>query len=468
MKPTSKTIFKTVLTLALLISGTHTASSQDNMIFLGRNTPQKFMINPALTPDNARFFISMPILGSIGTNLSGNISYSDIFSLSSANKTIIDSKHLLGNLKDNSYIRNILNLDIVNLGFRISNTGFMGISLRARTSVDVAFSKDAVSFIMDNPLERTGLFNVMVSPDALSWGEIGISYTQKIGKNFSVGLRVKGIAGAASAQSDNMSILADKKFGSYTLHGNVNLLSGNLNLTDDDENRFDIKNISPGFGLDLGFSYVSDDKRINAYASASDFGRIYWNEKSSTRISSQNPDTKYEWVGIKDLDNLINGNKSFKDVFDDTFDEMTSAMGIDTVKTAFTSNLPLTLQAGGKYSFDKKLRHTISANALFILPQYAKMYYEFTAGYTYSSPNKRWDIMGAYTYKSVNPFNIGIGGLYRGRGFEIFLMTDSINSYFNYKTAKSANFRLGMNFYCPLRYKSNSRHKHKKDGELIW
>lgn len=460
MKSNSKTIFKAVLTLVLLIAGIHTATSQDNMIFLGRNTPQKFMINPALTPDNARFFISMPILGSIGTNLSGNISYSDIFSLSSANKTVIDSKHLLNNLKDNSYIRNILNLDIVNLGFRISNTGFMGISLRARTSIDVALSKDAVSFIMDNPLERTGLFNIMVSPDALSWGELGISYTQKIGKNFSVGMRVKGIAGAVSAQSDHMSILADKKFGSYTLQGNVNLLSGNLNLTDDGEDEFGIKNISPGFGLDLGFSYVSDDKRVNAYASASDFGRIYWNEKSSTKISSRTPDTKYEWVGIKDIDNLINGNKSFKDVFDDTFDEMTSAMGVDTVKTAFTSNLPLTLQAGGKYSFDKELKHTISANALCILPQYAQTYYEFTAGYTYSSPNKRWDIMGAYTYKSVSPFNIGIGGLYRGRGFEIFLMTDSINSYFNYKTAKSANFRLGMNFYCPLKY--------KKKGELVW
>ena len=53
------------------------------------------------------------------------------------------------------------------------------------------------------------------------------------------------------------------------------------------------------------------------------------------------------------------------------------------------------------------------------------------------------------TYKNLNPFNIGIGGLYRGRGFEVFLLTDSVNSFIDYKNAKSANVILGLNFYVP-------------------
>ncbi len=458
MKSNIKHIFKTILLCAALLLSCR-ALSQDNMIFLGRNTPQKFIINPSLVPENASFFISMPIIGGIDVKYAGNISYNDIFSLSSNKKTIIDSRHLLKNLNETTKMRNILNLDIINLGFRISSRGFLGITLRGRTSLDMGFSKDAISFIMDNPLERTGIFDINLTPDALSWGEFGISYSHKVSKNFTVGARIKGIAGGVSAQASSLRIEADKSLSRYMLRGNINILAGNLNLTDDGEKKYQLKNISPGFGADLGVSYLSNDKRISAYVSVSDFGRIYWNEKSSSRITSKNPDAQYEWVGIKDLDGMINGNKSFKDVFDDTFDEMTSVMGMDTVKTSFTSKLPTTIQLGGKYALDRYFRHNVSLNMMSIIPQYAKKYYEITAGYTYSPVNKRWDIIGAYTYKSHNPFNIGIGGLYRGRGFEIFLMTDSINSYFNYKKAKSANLRFGMNFYCPL--KSWSRKKDK-------
>lgn len=444
----TKTLRKVAFALLVFILS-NTAYSQDNMIFLGRNTPQKFLINPALVPDNA--FLSMPILGGLNANLSGNISFNDVFSLT-GNKATLEAKHLLGNLNETNKIRNILNLDILNMGFRISKNGFMGISLRARTSLDVSFSKDIVSFIMDNPLERRGIFDISLTPDVISWGELGISYSHRINKNFTVGARVKGIVGGVSAQAGHATILADKKLESYTLQGNVDIMAGNLNLTDDDEDTFALNNISPGFGIDLGMSYTSDNKKIKAYASISDFGRIYWNEKSSTRISTKNPDAKYTWVGVTDLEDLINKNKSFSDVLENTLDDMTATIGLDTIKTSFTSKLPLTIQAGGKYAFDDELKHNVSLNVMCVIPQFANTYCEITAGYTYSTKNKRWDLMGGYTYKTTNPFNIGIGGLYRGSGFEIFLMTDSINSYLDYKSARSANFRFGMNFYFP-RYK---------------
>lgn len=460
MKHTIKHVLKTALLCALLLPGI--ASAQDNMIFLGRNTPQKFLINPALTPENARFFISMPILGGLGVNYSGNLSFYDVFSLNSSNQAFIDPQHLLKHVKENTTLRNILNVDILNMGFHISRNGIMGITLRGRTSIDMSFTKDALSFILDNPLERTGLFNIALTPDALSWGELGISYSHKVSKNFTVGARVKGIMGGVSAQSSNLSIRADKSLSKYVLQGDINLLAGNLNLKKDGSNRYDIKNLSPGFGLDLGVSYLSDNKRIQAYASLSDFGRIYWSDKGSSRISSKNPSAKYDWTGIKDLDGLING-KSFQDVFENTMDEMTAVIGIDTVKTAFTSNLPSTIQMGGQYAIDSKLMHNVSLNILSILPQYAKTYYEFTAGYTYRSKNKRWDLMAAYTYKSLNPVNFGLGGLYRGKGFEIFLMTDSINSLISYQNAQSANIRFGMNFYVPIR-----KYKKVYRDQVIW
>lgn len=463
MKHAIQRLFKATLLCILLIPGV--ARAQDNLIFLGRNTPQKFIINPALVPENARFFISMPVLGGLGVNYSGNISFNNVFSLSSANQAFIDPQHLLKHAKENTSLRNILNIDILNMGFRISRNGFMGISLRGRTSVDMSFSKDVLSFIMDNPLERTGLFDINLTPDAVSWGELGISYTHRVSKNFTVGARIKGVMGGVSAQASGMRILADKSLSKYMLQGDINLLAGNLNLKDDGSKRYDIKNLSPGFGLDLGVSYVSDDKRIEAYASLSDFGRIYWSDKGSSRLFSKNPAAKYEWTGIKDLDGLINGDKSFNDIFQDTFDQMTAVIGIDTVKTSFTTNLPATIQLGGKYAIDEKLMHNVSLNILTVIPQYAKTYYEFTAGYTYRTKNNRWDLMAAYTYKSLHALNFGIGGLYRGSGFEIFLMTDSINSLLSYKSAKSANVRFGMNFYVPLR-----KHKQGKirPNQMIW
>lgn len=423
-----------------------TALGQENIIFLTRSNPQNFLVNPALIPTNARFFISTPIIGNINANISATTSYADIFTLAS-NKTVIDPQHLLSNLNDNNKIRTKLNLDIVNLGFRVSKNGFMGVSLRARTSLNFAFSKDAVEFIMDNPLEKIKTFNINFTPDAIGWGELGVSYSHKIADKFTIGIRAKGVIGMASAQAESANIQAQKSLEYYNLKGDINLLTGNINISGNDESNYDLKNISPGFAFDLGFAYQSKNQRVKVYASASDIGKIFWTDKSSTQIKTRNSNNSYKWTGIKDINSLINQSASFKDIFDNTIDEMTAAMQTDTIVTSFTSNLPMVMQAGGKYAFDQELKHNISLNGLISVPQYAKLYGEVTLGYTYSTKSKRWDIIGAYTFKTLNPFNIGIGALYRGRSFEISLITDSINSFIDYKKAKSANIIFGMNFY---------------------
>lgn len=439
----------------------HNLLAQDNMIFMGRNTPQKFLINPALHPED-RFFISFPIIGGISEQLNTNIAYSDIFTLNTNNKETINA-NLINSLKENNQIRNVLNLDILHLGFKIGRKGsYMGISVGARTTLDASISKDVFSFLMDNPIDKNKQFMLNLIPDALSWAEAGIAFSQRLSRNFTIGIRVKGLMGFSSAQADNITILADKSFDKYIISGDVNLKTGNVNLLEDEgaynddfydyyDDKETIKPAnfsSPGFAVDLGISYVSDDKRWNAYASISDFGRLYWSDEYSTQIVSSNPQAKYEWTGVKNIDDIINGSSSFKDQLENVLDEMTAVMGLDTVRTSFTSKLPMTLQAGVRFSVDRELKHNLSLNMLYVMPQYAKKYYEFTAGYTYSTKNKRWDIIGSYTYKSLSPFNIGIGGLYRGRGFEIFLMSDSVNSFFDYKSARSTVVRFGMNFYC--------------------
>ncbi len=453
---------KKILFIFMLISTI--ASGQENILFQTRNTPQSYLVNPALVPENARFFITMPIFGNINANITSSTSYSDIFTLASG-KTIINPQTLLNSLDKDNSIRTLINLDIFNLGFGVGKNGFMGVSLRARTSLNFTFTKDAVEFIMDNPLEKMKTFNIGFTPDALGWGEFGVSYTHTIANNFNVGVRLKGIMGGVSAQAEKAVIIADKHLDHYNLQGNINLMTGNLNLSDNGENTFDFKNLSPGFAIDLGFSYLSDNKRIKAYASASDIGKIFWNEKSSTQIKTKNPNASYRWTGVKDINSLINQTSSFKDIFDNTIDEMTSVMGVDTIVTNFTSNIPMVFQVGGRYSVDEDMKHNITFNTMIAVPQYAKTYAEVSAGYTYSTLNKRWDLFGSYTYKTLNPFNIGIGGLYRGSGFEIFLMTDSINSFIDYKKARSANVVFGMNFYVP---KSKRKSKKKESNTYIW
>ena len=107
---------KKILLILMFISTI--AYGQENILFQTRNTPQSYLVNPALVPEDARFFITMPILGNINANISSSTSYSDIFVLT-AGKAVIDPERLLKSLDNNNTLLSNLNFDIINLGFQV-------------------------------------------------------------------------------------------------------------------------------------------------------------------------------------------------------------------------------------------------------------------------------------------------------------------------------------------------------------
>ena len=424
-----------------------TSYAQDNMIFIFRDTPQKALINPALTPID-KFYISLPILGSLDINANSSLKLNSIFSFSD-NNAIFDKELMINNIKDNNVLNTSVSLDILNMGFKIAQNGNLNFSLRSRVKGAINYNKDIFSFLIDNPIENDRDFNIKIDPNFMSWAEFGIAYSHTFNNRFSFGLRTKLIMGAVAAQSRGSNIIIKKDFENYYVSGRINLLAGNLNLQKE-EDYFSSKFLgNMGYALDFGFAYKSLDNRIMAHASISDLGKASWGENSSNIVST-NPNKVYKWGGIKDIESLINNNNSFDDQLDNMFTSLKETIGIDTVSLAYKSSLPYHIQFGGSYSIDNRLRHTISINNSIDAYQYLKSYYQLSLAYKYSSTNKRWDLICSYTYKSHNPFNIGLGALYRGRSFEIFLVSDSINSFFNVKSAASANIRLGINFYKAL------------------
>lgn len=420
------------------------AAAQDNMTQQAVGLVQSLNLNPAARPN--RGFISIPIFGSFQVGASNPFSYADVISVR-PNAKYVDLPSLVSTAKanGNSLLTNF-NMDILNLGFYVTPEDFITISLRGRVHVGTNYPLGLFDMISDNELKQTRNYDVNMNPNILGWGEFGIGYSRSI-ENFTVGARVKYIEGIASASSaTGVNFLVDKQYDKYMISADYSFNSAGLMIGQGNSMSFAYKPFSnPGFAVDLGATWLSDDERISASVSVSDLGRIWWDASSSTEFKVRNPNQQFEYSG---LGNLLNAGLDFPKLLDSLKTDLTNVVGIDTLKgVGFSSAMPTTFQAMGSYSLGRNLQHNVSLGFIGSLPYRGGFDFAISAGYAYRSPNKVWQLMANYTYRSNNPLNIGLGVVMTTGVFQLYLATDNIIAPFDLPHARNVNFRLGLNFF---------------------
>lgn len=411
------------------------------------NMPQNMSVNPALAPH--KDYVAFPFLGGLNVNARTSVSYNDAIKIENGKK-YLDYNKLSSALSKNSDVNTfVLDMDILRGGFHVSSNDFIDINITTRAYFGSDLPDGILPFLMDNPIDKVnGNFNIAMKPYALGWAEFGIGYSRVINDNFRVGIRAKYIAGLASLQSDGMNFNVEKNYDKYYLSGDYAVNGGNMNFSNMDIDQI-TKNMfsNSGFGIDLGVEFVSNDQKIKAMASVSDFGKIFWNDLNSSTIMSNNKGGKFEFNGFGDLNNLLNDGADFGHLTDSVFKSFAKTIGSDTLSGGFSTFLPTRYHAMVEYAIDDNYQHNVSLSFMGVQVFKRAFDYAITAGYTYRSKNGFWQLAGNYTYRPNIPIGIGVGGAYTSRKFQIYLGVDNILPIFDLKNAKNVGARLSMNFF---------------------
>lgn len=433
-----------------LAASVGTAAAQSNLQMQADNLPQNMFINPALVPDKS--FMSIPLIGgAVAIDAQLPFSYNSVIDKRDGVK-YVDNRNLVRLLKGDNNTMVRYNLDLMNFGTKISKNDYLNVSLRLRVHTGNQLPGGMFGLLLDNPLDSYNrAFGMPFSTNTLAWGEFGASYTRRINKNFSVGLRAKFLMGFASVVTDDFGLDAYKTVDSYLVSGRGRIRGGNIDITDLEnlsaETMLKGMGSNPGFGLDIGAAYVSNDKKWNASIGVSDFGMIFWNAKNSSEMRVANPGKQFNYSGLENITEMAQGG-GLSGAIDSLKTELFNTVGIDSLSgVGFTSYLPTTFQAMVAYSIDPKMRHNVSLGFMGTMAYSKMLAYSLSAGYTYRSPNKHWQFMGNYTYKSNDPLCIGIGAVYSDRIFQVYLMSDNVIPFFNTLQARGVNLRLGFNFF---------------------
>lgn len=438
-----------VIFLFFVISFSGVATAQDNMTQWAVDLPQSMQLNPAMRP--TRSFLSIPIFGSFQLGVNNSFSYNDIITKRDGIKYINNDALIAATSAPNSGMSLNLNLDLINAGFYISHYDFIGISVRGRLHTAMNYPSGLFGFIVDNPISNTNsLFDINYNGNVLGWAEFGLSYSRSIGDNVTVGIRAKYVGGIATIQTGKgVQFNVEKQLDRYTLSGDYEIQAGNINLASQGGvNAADMVSgmmKNPGFGIDLGVNITSNDKKLNVTASVSDLGWIFWNAKNSSKLKVRNPNTKFDFDGLGDL---MSGEIDMGKAMDSVLNTFSRIVGVDTLSgVGFSTQLPLTFQAGFNYSIDDYFRHNVSFGAIGSLPYRGGFNYAVSAGYTYRTLNGMWQLMANYTYSNYSPYGLGLGVVFTAGVFQMYLASDDILPFFNVADARRANARIAFNFF---------------------
>lgn len=447
---------QTLLTILVLLACASSLKGQDmHMMTAVGVTPQNMHVNPAVVPE--RSYLSLPLLGAVGINVGTSLGYGSFIK----NGHIDGAK--LARKADGKAFRFEMGLELFNVGVRLKHGGLVSVSDRVRISSGSTYPAGLFAYLFDNPVGYAGRFDLSLRSNVMAWNETALGYHRKIGSNFSVGGRVKFIAGIAGLYTNSTRFTIDKDVTGSLIRGEVDITGGNLNLSGTGD--FVSPVLNPGMAFDIGGQWHSDDGRWRVGIGLTDMGFIKWSGRSSSRICSTG-DGSYRFEGFGDFDSSL-GSLSFDNAIDSIYNDLLKSVSLDTVAGyAHSKAIPMTMNMSGEYDLRGDSRHVFSMNFLGTFGGSQTAYYVLTAGYRYTSANGRFSAIAALSNKRVDPLSVGVGLMANLRRFQFYALSDfSISSLGGgLGGLRSLSYRAGMNFFWGKEPEPKAEKTQRRDG----
>lgn len=360
---------------AMMASGTALAQNLQSAYFL-EGYAYGTDLNPAKDYDK-KGFVSMPVLGNLSVNMSGNLSLQDILyqhptksgTLTTFLNPLIDTQEALSKFDADNKLVQDLRLNILSVGFHgMGGFNTISIALRERTGVTAPYEL----FELTKDLQNKNYAVSGVNANAQAYAEVALGHSHKVIDGVRVGGKLKFLLGAGRLNAELNNLKLDLQSpNKWTLEADANVelnaasaTWGEPKLTELNNGQtiktIDFDNIdvpSPGLGgfgmafdlggeVDLGV-LVPKLNGLKASLAVTDLGFLHWNDG----IHATNIDKKMEFNGFKDIQVEDGPGTPFEDQTDDLGDRLEKLYSLqDTgVTGGSTSGLGATITVGVEY-----------------------------------------------------------------------------------------------------------------------
>jgi len=291
------------------------------------------------------------------------------------------------------------------------------------------------------------------SVDMNYFREYSAGYSYQASERLSLGVRAKMLFGKAGFYFEGgaMDLYTDPDSYNTRLRSRFNMnLSMPVTLVKNEDgdieeviSHFDTEGYDPldfifnsrntGFAADLGITY-NISRPVTLFASVTDLGFINWKED----VYNFSVDGEFEFDGIN-LSPLFNNDDS--DPVDNLLDSLKGIFNLNDTQNSFNRRLPARVYLGGSYELTPGLSlGLLSRSEIYngSLEQAFTLSANSNVG-RWLSASLSWSMMN----NSYN--NLGMGLALRGGGFQLYAMSDNLNTAFYPHRAKSVNVWFGLN-----------------------
>ncbi|MEO9805955.1 MAG: DUF5723 family protein [Reichenbachiella sp.] len=433
-------MIKTNILIIVALIGSTVLNAQSDLSFyhLGEQTPQNSIFNPVFFPD-ADFYISLPLLSGVSTNINNSFNYNDVFTAVEGTDSVqLDSERLLANMKDGDRLSFNASVSLFQLGFHIGKNGAVQLFANERAKSSFYYPKRVMEYLLYGNGEFLGeeVRENNIRGGGTYYREYGIGYSHQLlimgNKKLRVGFRLKYLQGFAHAQVDEdayVSFLTDAQ--SYTVQVGTNRPVFNTAGFDSfDEDGYLVSNANKGYGFDFGADLEISPKLKVALA-INDIGSINWEEgvKNYELIESE---VAFGGLDLRDLDNA-------GDILADTLDQL-----FDYVETTnnFKSKLNTRMFLSGSYQVIPK--GTVTATIM-TKNDLGKMSFTYGVGYTHRL-GKMLTVSTSVSKKPSQGFAVGGGFAARLGIMQLYTSVDNVIGFTDVRKMQNVNMRVGVNF----------------------
>lgn len=419
--------------------------------------PQSF-VNPAKHPENTVLYLGLYASAWLENS---SLSKNDMLEKRDINgkeEIFWDFESIDNSLKDNNYLSSGFRISPLFLGLDLERAGYFSFSLSMRLTSLFEFPATISQLRHGNAdleanLSRTIDLN-NYSLNQILFTEISLGYSRELFRGFRLGISLKPMMGISALQTRRFqaSIETEDDFSATTLRTDILMNASSdvfeTNSSDQisgtgkslmdfmlDRNSFSLKN--RGLGVDIGFHYNAWN-RWNVFGSVTDLGRLNWNENPQNLVSKG----EYSFEGLYFSPYSVD--------YDTT--ELASYLEryADTLSTTFT---PVARNEGFQVKTDPHLYFgggvTVGTSFHFhTMFHFRKLNETWYTGWGLSSRLnvfRNFHLMASFSYRNFSFTNLGAGFLFDYKRFQVFLLSDNLNSFMNPDNARAVNAAVGLN-----------------------
>lgn len=422
------------------------SAQQETTLSTMRSLPQAVYTNPAFVPTQT-FYLGLPGISSAAAYGSSNsLTYQQINDLNlEDNFSGRDLLNLRAKMKDQNWFSAGAQVDILSAGLRANARLYLRYRLSSKAFTQLMLPRDLALLADEQFLKTTNMITLAPSVQMTGYLENAIGASYVVNQKLTVGANIKKLTGIANVHTEHldMTLKSRPSEGLLELEGSMLAYTAGYDFEDDgDDESEDIEGYSDvrdmfkgngGWAADLGATYQLTNK-LQLGLGILDLGSINW--KNSAREYS----IKRATATFQNLDEgSLNEDNYRAEAFADSLEKYFEPQDKDI--SSYRTGLPVKSYLNITY----ELHRSVHASGIFFSQMYKG---RFMPGFT-AAINKDWGrrLGTSLSYTAINGSysNVGAGFSFRLTPFQLYVVSDNILGGLDYKNAKNANVRAGLN-----------------------